>query len=70
MSGYAEGHIKRNPNTGAVAVRTQFPEDIEQLAGMAWLVATTNLGAKNAATGDVESWDDIYTPPVPEAASE
>lgn len=66
---YAEGHIKRNPANGAVAVRTQFPEDIEQLAGMAWLVATTNLGARNAGTPEVDGWDDIYTPSSVEAGS-
>ena len=56
------GHIKRNPQTGEVAIRTEFPEDIEQLKGMAWLVATTNVGARNAFTSEVESWDDLYAP--------
>lgn len=62
MTEYNQGHVKRDPDTGAVAIRTQFPEDIEQLRGMAWLVATFNLGARNAFTSEVESWDDLYTP--------
>jgi hypothetical protein len=62
MSEYVEGHVKRDPVSGAVAVRTQFPEDIEQLRGMAWLVATTNIGARNAPTAEVEDWEDIHIP--------
>ena len=63
---YETGHIKRNPATGEVALRTIFPEDQgEQLANMAWLVATKNTGARNAATTVVEAWDDLFEP-VPE----
>jgi hypothetical protein len=29
---------------------------------MAWLVATTNIGARNAPTAEVEDWEDIHIP--------
>lgn len=58
---YETGHIKRDPVTGQVALRTIFPEDQgEQLANMAWLVATKNTGARNAPTAAVESWEDLF----------
>ena len=39
------GHVKHNPETGEVALRTIFPTDQgPQLAAMAWLVATKNMG--------------------------
>lgn len=53
------GHVKRNPDGSAVAIRTVFPEE-EPFLGMTWLVATISIGAKNATTAEVESWDDIY----------
>jgi len=56
---YLPGHVKRNPDGSAVAVRTSFPEE-DPFLGMTWLVATTSIGARNASTADVESWDDIY----------
>jgi hypothetical protein len=59
---YSPGHVKRDPATGSVAIRTQFDDTVEQLAAMAWLIATSNIGARNATTGQVESWDDLYTP--------
>jgi hypothetical protein len=61
---YKVGHIKRNPETGAVAIRTIFPLTDDQFRAMAWLVATPNIGARNASTGDVETWEDLYIPPV------
>ena len=65
MNQFIEGHAKRNPETGEVAVRTIFPEDQgPQLAGMAWLVATTNVGARSAKTAEVEGWEDVYVPEV------
>ena len=57
---YLPGHVKHDPATKAVAVRTQFPEDV--LPDLAWLVATVNLGARNAKTADVADWDDLHTP--------
>lgn len=61
---YNTGHVKRNPDNGAVAIRTVF--DPEQFPHMVWLIATTGSGAQNASRSDienVEAWDDLYTPP-------
>lgn len=70
MSDYAEGHVKRNPETGEVALRTIFPENQgPQLASMAWLVSTLNVGARSAKTEDVEGWDDLFPPPPAQASS-
>jgi len=63
---YIKGHIKRDPVTGASAVRTEFPED--SLPDLAWLVATLKMGAKNAQTSEVDGWDDLFVPPEPEAS--
>ena len=64
---YHEGHVKRDPVTNAVALRTIFPEDQgEQLAAMAWLVATANVGARHSNTAGVASWDDVYVAPPAE----
>ncbi len=65
---YVTTDAKRDPQTGAIAVRTIFPEDQgPQLAGLAWLVATPNMGARNATTAEVEGWDDLppWTAPEP-----
>lgn len=60
---YEKCHVKRNPETGEVALRTQFPEDrTPRLAGMAWLVSTPNIGSRHAHTNEVESWDDLFIP--------
>ena len=59
------GHVKHNPETGEVALRTIFPTDKgPQLAAMAWLVATKNIGARNASDADVADWETLYEPPV------
>ena len=63
---YAVGHLKHNPTTNEVAMRTIFPEDQGgQMALMTWIVATPNMGSRNAKTPEVtgEGWVDIYTPP-------
>lgn len=63
MSNYQEGHVKHNPATKEVALRTIFPEDQgPQLASMAWLVATVNTGARSAKTEDVDAWEDVFIP--------
>lgn len=72
---YRAGHIKRNPETGAVAVRTIFPPTDDQFRAMAWLIATPNIGARNGSDTDVENWEDLYVPvvvtePVPEPVPE
>lgn len=58
---YQAGHVKRDPATGTVAVRTVFPDD-ENFAGMQWLTATTGRGAHNKPTADVEGWEDLFVP--------
>lgn len=63
---YLEGHIKRDPVSGSVAIRTYFSEANPQLAGMAWLVATSTTGARHARTNEVADWEDLHTPPPPE----
>lgn len=73
MSDYLEGHVKRDPNTGAVAIRTNQPEQIAPgsfAAVQAWLISTTFSGAHFAGTDVVAAWDDLYTPPQPEPAPE
>lgn len=62
---YLEGHIKRDTVSGSVAIRTYFSETNDQLAGMAWLVATSNIGARHARTNEVIDWEDLYAPPPP-----
>lgn len=61
---YGVGHVKRNPATGHVAVRNIFPSDDETFVNMQWLVATVNIGARNASTAEVEAWDDLYVAPT------
>lgn len=61
-----QGHVKRDPATGAVAVRTHFDESIPQLAEMAWLVADPTLGPRHTTTATVNTWHDLHTPPEPE----
>lgn len=67
MTVYREGHVRHNPETKEVAVRTTFSEDNPQFARLAWLVATTVMGARNAFTADVEGegWVDLWVPPAP-----
>lgn len=61
---YLTGHVKRDPATGAVAIRTIFPEDGSLPVVQAWLMATANQGAHHKSTADVAAWDDLYTPPA------
>lgn len=65
---YPVGHVKHDPKTGSVAIRTVFSGD--QFPNMTWLVATTGMGAQNAGDRDVIEWEDIYTPPAVEAQAE
>lgn len=57
------GTVKRNTETGDVAVRTTFDE--ATLPNMAWLVATIGMGARNASSTEVDGWDELYTAPAP-----
>lgn len=58
---YLQGHVKRDPANGSVAIRTIFPED-NSISSQAWLLATANRGAVFLRTGDVQSWDDLFVP--------
>ena len=60
----AAGSVKRDPDTGAIAVRTHFDEANPQLAPMAWLVSTIALGPRHAPSTEVADWDTLYTPPA------
>lgn len=65
MSDYLEGHIKRDPVTGAVAIRTNQPETNPPGSFaiiQAWLVSTTFSGAHYLPTEAVIEWDDLFTP--------
>ncbi|MCW1957525.1 MAG: cadherin-like domain-containing protein [Mycobacterium sp.] len=60
---YPEGAVLRNPQNGAVAIRTIFPEDQgPNLANMAWLVATTSQGGLHVPTSSVQTWDVLFAP--------
>lgn len=56
------GHVKRNPTTGVVAVRTHFDESIVELAPMAWATLNPITGTSHATSAEVESWDDLFIP--------
>jgi hypothetical protein len=63
VTDYPEGHLKHNAETNEVAVRTIFPEDQgPNLANMAWLVATSNSGARTVPSSAVADWPDLYSP--------
>lgn len=59
MTTYQAGHVKRDPETGRVAVRTIL-SDSEK----AWLGSTTYRGSFFANTETVADWDDLYVPPA------
>jgi len=62
------GHIKRNPETGSVAVRTHFDESVPELAGLAWAVINPGPGPgpRRLTSAEVEGWDDVFAPEVAE----
>jgi len=64
--GHRTGHVKRNPATNDVAVRSLFDEDDPDTAGQAWLVTGPVRGARFATGAEVADWDDLYTPPEPD----
>lgn len=70
MSVYREGHVRRNVATNEVAVRTTFPDDVNNpmMARLAWLVGTVSMGARNAHTSEVEQdgWVDLFVPETEE----
>lgn len=62
MTVYQAGHVRRNPETKAVAVRTHFSE--VDFPDMAWLIATVGMGAltKPSSAVEGEPWIDLYVP--------
>ncbi len=65
MSEYLTGHVKRDPASGAVAVRSVISENNPQLLHLAWVVATLGSGSRTAPTTEVDGWTDVYTPEPP-----
>lgn len=59
-----QGDIKYDPRTGAVAIRTNQPEQSPDgiAPSLAWLIATTTSGAQFAAPAVVADWLDIEVP--------
>lgn len=65
MSVYLQGHIRRNPGTGEVAIRTMFAEvEGSALANLAWIVSSATNGARHTKTSEVEEagWEDFWVP--------
>lgn len=61
---YYPGHVKHNPDTQQVAIRT-----IHDFERMEWSVATSYTGSRHAPTSEVEDWEDLFVaPPPPEDA--
>ena len=56
-------HVKLNPATGDVAIRTIY--DDVQFPKMSWLIATSGTGAQNASHAEVNGWTDLVTPTPP-----
>lgn len=59
---FATGHVKRNPSTGDVALRTRYQPTNEKLESMLWLVSSSVTGVKYVGDDVVAAWDDLYTP--------
>jgi hypothetical protein len=65
---YRKGHIRRNPETGEIAIRTMFPEDQgSTLAGLAWIISSADNGARHSKTPEIEEdgWEDFWVPEEP-----
>lgn len=70
MTVYLTGHVKRDPLTGTTATRTVFPEANPALTSRAWALSSPRppkVGPGWAGTAEVDSWDDLYTPPEDES---
>lgn len=67
---YQANHVKRDPVTGDVAIRTVFPlSDIPQRALMEWLIASATTGPRHVASAEVQNWDDLFTPDESQVAT-
>ncbi|WP_096311233.1 Ig-like domain-containing protein [Mycolicibacterium pallens] len=58
LATYVQGDILRDPSTGYVAIRTSFDEST--YPNMAWLVASSSIGATLASTSQVQGWDPLF----------
>ena len=54
---YHPGHVKHEPATMQVAVRT-----IHDDPSMEWSVATASAGSRHTSTAEVGEWADLHTP--------
>lgn len=60
---HMRGHVKRDPVSGEVAVRTVFPMGTTpEEKNLEWLCAGWGTGPRNTNTQEVEGWDDLYVP--------
>lgn len=59
MTNYQTGHIKYEPETRQVAIRS-----IHDNSSMRWVVATSSAGARSATDDEIAAWADLYTPPA------
>lgn len=57
--------VLRNPQTGAVAIRTIFDQAEPAFADMTWLIATSSQGALNVSSASVDGWDILFVPGNP-----
>lgn len=66
MTDHAPGHVKRDPASGAVALRTNQPVSSSDplIPSQAWLVTTIASGPRFSGPGLVADWDDLYIPEV------
>lgn len=75
MTDYYAGHVKRNPQNGAVAIRTIKAEtDTPNMYGIiqSWVVTNVFGASQFVPTTQVFDWDDLYVadPPPPPPAVE
>ncbi|WP_161976289.1 Ig-like domain-containing protein [Mycolicibacterium sp. CH28] len=54
--------VLRNPQNGAVAIRTIFDETDPTFTNMAWDVATTSQGALIVSSASLQGWDVLFVP--------
>ena len=52
--------VLRNPENGAVAIRTIFDATDPTFANMTWLIATSSQGALNVSSSSVMGWNVLF----------
>lgn len=68
MSAYRRNHVKIDPATERVAVRSGFDDEDPSLEHLAWtVVGGQRPGTSRAKTSEVADWDDLYIPAEPES---